>query len=134
MTATPSVGDTLIPLQRAMTLPRLVMYAGASWDWHRLHYDTEHAAEAQLSGPIVDGQMFGGIFVNQVTDTYGYTTRVTGMDLKFRSMVFADETIDVTGEITNTEPSTAGMLVTIDQEISVGDRICATASTTAIIN
>ena len=34
-----TVGEALPPLEFDVTLTSLVMYAGATWDFHRYHYD-----------------------------------------------------------------------------------------------
>ena len=54
-----AVGDTVPPLERTINLTDMVAYAGATWDWHKLHYDAAYVAEKKLPGPIVDGQVYG---------------------------------------------------------------------------
>ena len=50
-----AVGETLPPLEIDITLTSLVMYAAATWDFHRYHYDSEFVtklgmpARAQMS-------------------------------------------------------------------------------------
>jgi len=121
-------GTTLPPRTLAMTPHRLVMYAGATWDWHRLHYDAPYAEASQLPAPIVDGQHFGGLFTAQVLEDQP-SARVTKMALRFRSMVFAGETVTVTGEVTSVDGDEA----TVTQELHVDDRLCATSVTTVVM-
>ncbi len=123
-----AVGTALPPRELEMTPQRLVMYAGATWDWHRLHYDAPYAEASQLPAPIVDGQHFGGLFTAQVFEA-SPAARVTKMALRFRSMVFAGETVTVTGEVTGV----SGDEVTVTQELRVDDRLCATSVTTAVL-
>ena len=52
-------GARLPVLERTIELPDMISYAGATWDWHRLHYDPQYLAEKQLPAPVVDGQAFG---------------------------------------------------------------------------
>ena len=56
-----TVGETLPPLEFDVTLTSLVMYAGATWDFHRYHYDPEFVAELGMPAPFMDGQMVGAL-------------------------------------------------------------------------
>ena len=56
-----AVGDEAPPLERTMHLADMVAYAGATWDWHRLHYDSAWLGERGSTAPVVDGQMFGAL-------------------------------------------------------------------------
>ena len=42
-----SVGDPIPPLERTIGLTDMVAYAGATWDWHKLHYDQAYVAESR---------------------------------------------------------------------------------------
>ena len=79
--------------ERLIDLPRMVRYAAATWDWHRLHYDRDYASELGLDGPVVDGQMFGAFLSEHVLDHFGPATTVESMSFRFRQMVFAGETV-----------------------------------------
>jgi acyl dehydratase len=98
--ATIAVGDVVPRLERTITLTDMVAYAGATWDWHRLHYDTEYVAEKKLPGPIVDGQVYGALLVEMLQDWLGPQSFVSQLDFAFRNLVFADETVRCTGEVT----------------------------------
>lgn len=94
------VGDTVPSLERTITLTDMVAYAGATWDWHKLHYDTAYAAAKQLPGPIVDGQVFGALLVEQLQDWLGPESFVHQLSFTFRNLVFADETVRCEGTVT----------------------------------
>jgi acyl dehydratase len=95
-----TVGDTVPPLERTIGLTDMVAYAGATWDWHRLHYDTAYAEAKQLPGPIVDGQVYGALLVEQLQDWLGPRSFVRELDVTFRNLVFAGETLRCHGEVT----------------------------------
>ena len=61
------VGERLPDLVRTITLTDMVAYGGATWDSHRLHYDTDFAVRAGMERPVVDGQMLGALFGEQLT-------------------------------------------------------------------
>jgi len=124
-----SGGERLAPLEREMSSERLVMYAGATWDWHKLHYDQAYADAANLPAPIVDGQHYGGLFTEQALSATGPAGRVKTMAMRFRSMVFVGDTVRVTGEVTGYDDG----VLTISHELRVDDRLCATAVTTVAV-
>ena len=122
-------GTRLPGLHRALDLKRLVMYAGASWDWHALHYDPAHAAAIGLSAPIADGQMFGALFAEQVLSLLGPTATIEKMTLRFRSIVVAGEAVDISGEIDSVDPSAGGIRISAVHRLEAGDRLCSTGTT-----
>ena len=54
-------GTPIPPLELRIDVTDMVAYAGATWDWHRLHYDMEYIRSTGFSAPIVDGQMLGAL-------------------------------------------------------------------------
>ncbi|GLI22556.1 acyl dehydratase [Xanthobacter flavus] len=52
-----AVGDRYTLSSDAVTTRQLVMYAGASGDFNRIHYDQAYAQEAGLSGVIAHGML-----------------------------------------------------------------------------
>lgn len=61
-----TVGETLPPLEITITLTSLVMYAGATWDFHRYHYDPAFVTALGLPAPLMDGQMVGALLARQL--------------------------------------------------------------------
>lgn len=121
------VGEQLPTIGRELDQARLVMYAGATWDWHRLHYDTEYVKERKLPAPLVDGQMLGALFAEQVHRHFEPPARIVGMKLRFRSMVFAGESVEITGELVSAEEGPDGSrTVVCTQTARVGSRTCST--------
>ncbi|MEU5882493.1 MaoC/PaaZ C-terminal domain-containing protein [Spirillospora sp. NPDC047279] len=95
-----TAGTEVPPLERRIELPDMIAYAGATWDWHRLHYDPAYVAEKGLPGPVVDGQVFGALLAEQLQDWLGPRARITELHFRFRNMVFAGETVRCTGTVT----------------------------------
>ncbi|MFF4880855.1 MaoC/PaaZ C-terminal domain-containing protein [Micromonospora sp. NPDC000668] len=95
----PNVGDALPALERTVTLTDMVAYAGATWDWYRLHFDPEFVAAARVPGPVVDGQVFGALFVELLQDTLGPRCFVHELSFTFRNLMFAGETVRCEGTV-----------------------------------
>ena len=102
-TTAAQVGQQLPPLELTLTLPRLVAYAGATWDWHRYHYDADFARAAGLPAPFVDGPMLAGFLAKLVLDWAGPDARLLKLALRYRSMIYAGERIVCRGQVTAIE-------------------------------
>jgi acyl dehydratase len=83
-----------------MTSAAMVAYAGATWDWHRLHHDQEYARHRGLDAPLVDGQLFGALFVKMLQDWLGPDAFLTELALRFREPVLVGETVRCKGVVT----------------------------------
>ena len=94
---------TELSLERTIELPDMVAYAGATWDWHRLHYDSSWLAERGLDRPVVDGQLFGALLAEMVLDWAGEGATLTALSFRFKNLVFAGETVRCTGRVTSVE-------------------------------
>ena len=95
-----TVGDLVPPLERTIALTDMIAYAGATWDWYKSHYDPEFAAAAKLPAPMVDGQVFGALLVEQLQDWLGPQSFVHELAFTFKNLVFAGETVRCEGEVT----------------------------------
>jgi acyl dehydratase len=111
----------------------MIMYSAATWDWHRMHYDTTFAAESGLPGPVVDGQMLGALLAKQVIDTFGPKAFLRKMGFRFRSMVFAGETIRCVGEVTAVSSGKDGTVVTVNQRVLADDRVAVEPATAEVL-
>ncbi|MFE3280269.1 MaoC family dehydratase [Nocardia sp. NPDC059239] len=92
-------GLSVPPLIRSIDLTDMVAYAGATWDWHKLHYDTDYASARGLSAPVVDGQYFGALLVQMMNDWLGPGWRPAKMSMRFANPVFPGETVRCEGTV-----------------------------------
>ncbi|MEU4821947.1 MaoC/PaaZ C-terminal domain-containing protein [Actinomadura citrea] len=110
-----AVGDAVPELVRRIELADMVAYAGATWDWQRMHYDPAYLEPRGLPAPVVDGQVFGALLAEQAQDWLGPSARLATLRFRFKNLVFANETVRCTGTVT----AVRGDLVTIEQKIEV---------------
>lgn len=94
------VGDTLPVIEIDVTLTVLVMYAGATWDFHRYHYDAAYNAERNIKAPFLDGQMAGAYLSRQLMQWGGPDAFVRRLNYRMRNMVYQDDRIILSGEVT----------------------------------
>lgn len=131
-----AVGDRVPPLERTIRLVDMVAYAGATWDFHRLHYDTDYVAEKQLPGPIVDGQVYGALLVEMLQDWLGPQSFVRTLDFTFRNLVFAGETLRCSGEVTAVADGRVDVRMSVsvvDEDGAEGRAAAAPCSATVLL-
>ncbi len=117
------VGDRAPELARTIGLPDMIAYAGATWDWYRLHYDQEFVTSKQLPAPVVDGQVFGALLVEQIQDWLGPRAFVQRVEFRFKNLVFAGETISCAATVTDVARTDDAILLTLECQIDVvGDK------------
>ena len=119
-------------LTHTIGLTDAVAYAGATWDWHRLHYDPAYAAASGLEAPVVDGQMLGALLARQVLDHLGTSAFLRNLDFRLKSMVSVGETVRWTSEAVSTEEADGGALVTFSQRMTVEGRIIIDGATARV--
>jgi acyl dehydratase len=105
---------TELSLERTIELADMVAYAGATWDWHRLHYDSAWLAERGLERPVVDGQLFGALLAEMVLDWAGPGAELTALSFRFKGFVFAGETVRCTGRVTSVEDGVTSLECRVD--------------------
>jgi acyl dehydratase len=128
------VGDKIPLLQKQCTLTSMVAYAGATWDWHRLHYDMVYLKSKNLDAPVVDGQVFGAYAVQAIQDWLGETAFISSLDLRYAGLVFAEEHVQVSGQISEITKDQIVLSLEINVVKSNGDLVrSAVAPITATV-
>lgn len=94
-----AVGDDIPSLASRATLVQMAMYAAATWDFHRYHYDKEFAQSKGFPAPFVDGQMFGGLLTRMLISWTGPNVVLKKLNVKYRVMVFPGEMIICMGKV-----------------------------------
>ncbi len=120
-----AVGQQMPPLERTLTVVSLAAYGGATWDWHRLHYDPEYTRARKLPGPIMDGQMSGALMAEALLDWLGPRAFIRRLGFRMKGMVFAGDTVRCEGEVTAITGEGAHDVVAVALRVTVGDRLAA---------
>ncbi len=108
------VGDQVPVLTKHCTLTSMIAYAGATWDWHRLHYDHDYLKSKGLAAPVVDGQLFGAYVVQAIQDWLGESAFISELDFRYAGLVFAEEHVQVSGEVTEVAGAGVSLSLKID--------------------
>lgn len=109
-------GEALPALEFPATLTALVIYAGATWDFHRYHYDPDFVAGSGMKAPFMDGQMAGALIARLLMQWGGPDAFLRRLSFRLRGMVFAGETIILRGAVSGTaiEDGRGLVLCTLD--------------------
>lgn len=126
------VGQATPPLEREISMVRVIAYAGATWDWHRLHYDQGYAAARNLPGPIADGQMFGAFLAEMLLDWLGPRAFIRRLSFRLHGMVFPGDTIRCEGEVASIDAHKDCDIITVTMRIRVGERVAIESASAQI--
>ena len=97
------IGDELPPLKKEITLPRMMAYGAATWDFIRIHYDADYVREQGFKAPFVDGQMLGGFLAQQVQDWAGPKGFLRKLGFRNRVMVYPEDILTCYGLVTGVQ-------------------------------
>ena len=125
-----AVGETLPPLQFDVTLTSLVMYAAATWDFHRYHYDADFVAKLGMPAPFMDGQMVGALLARQLMQWGGVDAFVRKLSYRLRGTVYAGDGIVLRGTVSDkcVEQGRALAICTLSATKSDGTQIVRNAT------
>ena len=118
------VGQRLPALVRTVTLTDMVAYGGATWDSHRLHYDPSFAVSAGMERPVVDGQMLGALFGEQLTRCLEKGQWISRLFFRNTAPTYANETVVCEAEVIGVDDG----LTVIQLRASVGNRLVIAAA------
>lgn len=128
-----TVGESLPAIDFDVSLLSLVMYAGATWDFHRYHYDTEFVKKAGMAAPFMDGQMLGALLARQLTDWGGADSFVRKLSYRQRAMVYEGDTIFIRGKVSGTSVADGRKLAHCTLSVTASDgRVVARDATASI--
>ena len=92
-------GDTLSIRRGPITTTQLVMYAGASGDFNRIHYDHPFAVEKGLSGVLAHGMLTMAFAASCAVEAFGQASRISRIDARFTSPVRVGDVVRVTATV-----------------------------------
>jgi acyl dehydratase len=128
-----TIGEALPPLEFAVTLTSLVIYAGATWDFHRYHYDADFVGKLGMPAPFMDGQMLGALLARQLMQWGGPDAFVRRLSYRQRAIVYAGDTITIRGKVSGTAVEEGRPLALCMLSVTgPDDRIVARDATAAI--
>lgn len=92
-------GDEMPSLTKEITLPQMVFYGAATWDFVRYHYDHDYAREHGFDAPFVDGQMLGAFLAQMLSDWVGDPGAIRNLGFRFREFAFPGDVLTCHGRV-----------------------------------
>ena len=93
------VGDDLPVVVKRPTTRQLVQYAGASGDFHEIHYDKDFAVAQGLPGVIIHGALKSAWLAQVATDWMGAAGRLESFSVRYRDMDVPNDTLTCVGKV-----------------------------------
>lgn len=117
-----AAGERFSLAKGPVTTTQLVMYAGASGDFNRIHYDLPFAQEAGLGGVIAHGMLTMGFAAQLLTDWGGAGSFVQAIDARFLSPVRPGDTVFLEGVVKSVAEQDGRRCAAVDFSGSVAER------------
>lgn len=128
MSTHPAVGDRFTLVKDPVTTVQLVMYAGASGDFNRIHYDLPYAEEAGLGGVIAHGMLTMGFAAQAVTDWAGPGVVVRDLSARFLIPVRPGDRVTVEGRVAEVREEEGRIVVAVGFEATTASGRVAAGS------
>ena len=115
------VGQKLPLLCHRIDISGMIMYAAATWDFHRCHYDHVFATNLGFPGVVVDGQMLGGLLAKQLMRWAGSDALLRELSYQVRQVVVPGDQIASRGHITGVRRERETAMVTCELTVTKQD-------------
>lgn len=109
-----SVGTTITPYRVRPTTVGLFRFSAATWNAHRIHYDSEYARSEGYPDVLVQSHLHGCFLVNAVLEWAGNGARLRTFRWENRGIAVAGDELTVTGVVTAIDGAGNPCLVTVD--------------------
>lgn len=93
------VGDEIPALVKEISTVSMVMYAAATWDFHRYHHDMKYAKGKGMREQFLDGQQMGGYLAQLVIDWAGVEATLKRLSFRYGDFVFPGDTLTCKGRV-----------------------------------
>lgn len=117
----PASGERFELAKGPVTTTQLVMYAGASGDFNRIHYDLPYAQEAGLGGVIAHGMLTMGFAGQLLTAWGGPGCRVEAISARFLSPVRPGDTVRLQGVVASVSERDGRPVAAVEFRGAVGE-------------
>lgn len=114
-------GDTFVIERDPVTTMQLVMYAGASGDFNRIHYDHPFAVQSGLGGLLAHGMLTMAFAASCAVEAFGLARRISRLEARFTAPVRVGDLVRVTATVVGTNgpghPTEATLIADVDGRV-----------------
>lgn len=97
------VGDSVTIERGPISTKQLVMYAGASGDFNRIHYDHPFAIQAGLGGVLAHGMLTMAFAASCAAEAVGATRRIARLEARFTAPVRVGDRVRINATLTKVD-------------------------------
>ena len=113
--STMKIGQKIAVLRVPISLLQNVMYAAATWDFFRLHYDSVYAKKIGLHSPVCDGQMLGSLLVKMIVESLGKENfELKHLKLSYKKMTYVGDILRFEGNVKSIRIMSGSVQVVLD--------------------
>ncbi|MBI4491758.1 MAG: dehydratase [Chloroflexi bacterium] len=127
------VGDEMKPLEWQPSSQQLVKWAGASGDYHQIHYDKDYALAQGLPGTIVHGPLKTAMLGEYARQWAGPGAWVRRVSASYRGMDQPGEQLVVRGRVARKYEEHGERLIDCEVWVAKGDQKTTTGETTVVL-
>jgi acyl dehydratase len=113
----PRPGDTFSIRRGPITTTQLVMYAGASGDFNRIHYDHPFAVQKGLGGVIAHGMLTMAFAASCAVEAFGQASRISNIEARFTSPVRVGDVVEATAIVVERSAADGAIEATLTAEV-----------------
>jgi acyl dehydratase len=113
----PKPGDTFSIRRGPITTTQLVMYAGASGDFNRIHYDHPFAMQKGLGGVLAHGMLTMAFAASCATEAFGPASWISRIDARFTAPVRVGDVVAVTATVVERGAADGPIEATLTAEV-----------------
>ena len=95
------VGTEVTPLVKQPTKAQLVRWAGATNDFHPIHYDKDYAQSRGLPEVIVHGLLKFQFLIQMLTDWIGVDGTIQTIGCQYKGLDYPGDTLTCKGAVVN---------------------------------
>jgi acyl dehydratase len=113
----PKPGDTFSIRRGPITTTQLVMYAGASGDFNRIHYDHPFAMQKGLGGVLAHGMLTMAFAASCAIEAFGPASWISRIDARFTAPVRVGDVVAVTATVVERGAADGPIEATLTAEV-----------------
>jgi acyl dehydratase len=113
----PRPGDTFSIRRGPIMTTQLVMYAGASGDFNRIHYDHPFAVQKGLGGVIAHGMLTMAFAASCAVEAFGQASRISNIEARFTSPVRVGDVVEATAIVVERSAADGAIEATLTAEV-----------------
>jgi acyl dehydratase len=117
MTSASLPGNSFVIERGPITTKQLVMYAGASGDFNRIHYDHPFAVEAGLGGLVAHGMLTMAFAASCAVEAFGPARRVSRLEARFTAPVRVGDIVNVRATVVKHSDADDGIEATLTADV-----------------